>query len=72
MESIEEYRIVDTAEETRNTIVFHGPQQEEMLRVSGQGFWVQGVKVAQDDQEAKNVYNAFTAWLAWAQLNQQH
>jgi hypothetical protein len=72
MESTEEYRIVDTAEETRNAIAFHGPQQEEMLRISGQGFWVRGVKVTQDDQEAKNVYNAFTAWLAWVQLNQQH
>lgn len=41
---------------------------DEMLRVSLEGFWVRGVKVAQDDNEAQAVYNAFKAWMTWAQL----
>jgi hypothetical protein len=44
----------------------------EMLRVGPDGFWVRGVKVKQDDTEAEVVYNAFKAWMAWAQLNQDY
>jgi hypothetical protein len=44
----------------------------EMLRVSPEGFWVRGVAVAQDDTEAETVYNAFKAWMAWAQLNRDY
>ena len=44
----------------------------EMLRVSPEGFWVRGKKVAQDDREAQIVYNAFKAWMAWAQLNKDY
>jgi hypothetical protein len=59
-------------ESAENTIIFHdGASQEEMLRISKEGFWVRGVKVTQDDKEAENVYNGFKSWLAWAQLNQQ-
>ena len=45
---------------------------EEMLRVSTEGFWVRGEKVAQDDNEAQVVYNAFRAWMTWAQLNKDY
>ena len=45
---------------------------EEMLRVSPEGFWVRGEKVAQDDREAETVYNAFKAWMSWAQLNKDY
>jgi hypothetical protein len=45
---------------------------EEMLRVSTEGFWVRGVKVEQDDREAETVYNAFKAWMSWAQLNKDY
>jgi hypothetical protein len=44
----------------------------EMLRVSPDGFWVRGQKVEQDDTEAQVVYNAFKAWMAWAQLNRDY
>jgi hypothetical protein len=44
----------------------------EMLRVSPEGFWVRGVKVKQDDTEALTVYNAFKAWMTWAQLNKDY
>ena len=42
---------------------------EEMLKCGPEGFWVRGVKVAQDDKEAEIVYNAFKKWLTWASLN---
>ena len=45
---------------------------EEMLRVSPEGFWVRGVRVQQDDTEAQAVYNAFKAWMTWAQLNKDY
>ena len=44
----------------------------EMLRVGPDGFWVRGVRVEQDDTEAEIVYNAFKAWMAWAQLNRDY
>ena len=45
---------------------------DEMLRVGPDGFWVRGQKVEQDDNEAKAVYNAFKAWMSWAQLNRDY
>jgi hypothetical protein len=44
----------------------------EMLRVSPEGFWVRGEKIEQDDNEAQTVYNAFKAWMTWAQLNKDY
>jgi hypothetical protein len=44
----------------------------EMLRVTPDGFWVRGVRVKQDDTEAETVYNAFKAWMSWAQLNRDY
>ena len=41
----------------------------EMLRVSKDGFYVRGIRVNQDDNEAEIVYNAFHQWLTWATLN---
>ena len=41
---------------------------EEMLKVGPDGFWVRGVRVPQDDQEALAVYNAFKQWMAWTSL----
>ena len=41
---------------------------EEMLRVGPDGFWVRGVQVPQNDQEALAVYNAFKQWMAWNYL----
>lgn len=44
---------------------------DEMIRVTKDGFWVRGVKVEQDANEAETVYNAFKQWMAWAALQQQ-
>ena len=43
--------------------------QTEMLKVSDDGFYVRGVKVAQDDKEAETVYNAFKEFLVWSRLH---
>jgi hypothetical protein len=45
---------------------------DEMLRVSPEGFWVRGKKIEQGDREAEIVYNAFKAWMTWAQLNKDY
>lgn len=43
----------------------------EMLRVAEDGFYVRGVKVEQDDKEAKIVYNAFKQFLVWSEMNRR-
>lgn len=43
----------------------------EMLRVAEDGFYVRGVKVEADEQEAKKVYLAFKQFLVWAELHKQ-
>ena len=43
----------------------------EMLRVAEDGFYVRGVRVPADDQEAKTVYRAFKEMLTWANLNRR-
>ncbi len=48
-----------------------GTPSTEMLRVGKDGFYVRGVKVTQDDKEAETVYNAFKAWMVWAELNRK-
>ena len=39
---------------------------EEMLRISQDGFYVNGVKVKQNKREAKAVYEAFKRWMTHA------
>jgi hypothetical protein len=53
------------------TIVLRAASDNEMLRVTQEGFWVRGVRVEQDDREAETVYNAFKQWMAWASLTQR-
>jgi len=36
-----------------------------MLRVAEDGFYVRGVRLTQDDLEARRVYEAFSEWLNW-------
>ena len=53
-----------------NTIFYCGG--EETLRISRAGFWVRGVRVPADDQEAKQVYNAFKSWLSYQGLTHDY
>lgn len=64
----------------RATFKFHDPESnnivlnagtEEMLKITADGFYVRGVKVSQDDNEAAAVYKCFREWLTWGQLNRQ-
>lgn len=41
-----------------------GTHMVEMLRITPTGFYVRGVKAPTGDGEAKEVYEAFLAWLA--------
>ena len=53
-----------------NDFVFMS-NENEMLRVSEDGFWVRGQRLEQDASEAATVYRAFRQWLIWAQLNRE-
>lgn len=50
-----------------SNITFHSSTQE-MLRVSPDGFYVRGVKVPADENEAQTVYRAFRRWMVEAEL----
>ena len=54
-----------------SAIAFHtgGLNSDEMLRIAPDGFYVRGVKIPVDDNEAQAVYQAFQQWLTWTQLN---
>lgn len=41
---------------------------DEMLTITQDGFYVRGVKVPVDNQEALTVYNSFKQWLVWHNL----
>ncbi len=43
----------------------------EMLRVAEDGFYVRGVRVEADDQEAATVYAAFKEFLVWNRLSRE-
>lgn len=43
--------------------------QGEMIRIAPEGFYVRGIKVEADADEAHKVYSAFKQWLTWAMLN---
>ena len=55
-------------EEQPSRISLHS-NSTEMLRVAKDGFYVRGVRIEQDENEALKVYNAFHQWLTWATLN---
>jgi hypothetical protein len=55
----------------KNSISFHGHGNDEMLKITQDGFYVRGVRVPADEKEAQAVYEAFKAWLTWANL-QRH
>ena len=49
-----------------STITFHSPERPpvEMLRIAEDGFYVRGVKLPQDENEARAVFDALKEWLA--------
>jgi hypothetical protein len=49
-----------------NTIVFNAGTDDEMLKITPEGFYVRGVAVEQDPNEAEAVYRAFREFMTWA------
>ena len=45
---------------------------DEMLKIGPDGFWVRGIKVPQDKNEAEAVYRAFKEFLTWSQLTRTY
>jgi hypothetical protein len=64
-----EYELFEPKPDAAITMMASG--SDEMLRIAKDGFYVRGVRVPADEQEAETVYNAFKQWLAWANLQQQ-
>ena len=54
-----------------NTISFYIADNDEMLKISSNGFYVRGRPVPIDDQEAQTVYNAFQGWLTWQNMQRR-
>jgi hypothetical protein len=54
-------------ENEESSITFHTPQSE-MLKITSDGFYVRGIKVPADEQEAESVYRAFKEFLIWSAL----
>ena len=55
-----------------DNIITLSSNSTEMLRIAKDGFYVRGVKVEQNEDEAEKVYNAFHQWLTWATLNRTY
>ena len=49
-------------------IAFNAGADQEMLKISKDGFYVRGVKVEQDEKEAEAVYKAFKRWMVENEL----
>jgi hypothetical protein len=65
------YTIRDPAREN-NAISMVLNNNEEMVRITRDGFWVRGVKVPQDDREAEIVYNAFREWMIYSAMTRSY
>jgi len=59
-------------EDSTPKITLYAGSDDEMLRVTADGFYVRGVKVPVDDAEALTVYKAFKQWMTWAALNNKY
>jgi len=66
--------IRSTPSGSANSIEFNagGDAANEMLRITPEGFYVRGVKLEQDEHEAKLVYDAFREWMTWAALERKY
>jgi hypothetical protein len=49
-------------------IFFNAGSDQEMLKISKDGFYVRGVKIEQDEKEAATVYKAFKRWMVENEL----
>ena len=66
-----QYDRVSAGAPPETSIILLTHDHGEMLRVDEDGFYVRGVKVLQDENEAQAVYECFKEWLTWSTLNRQ-
>ena len=52
-------------------VSFHVANNDEMLRITKDAFYVRGQPVPIDAQEANTVYEAFRAWLTWTNMQRR-
>ena len=55
-----------------NSITLMADAENEMLKVTRDGFYVRGVRVPADEKEAELVYNAFKEFLVYHNLTRQY
>jgi hypothetical protein len=68
--SVESTEYIVSSEKTKideSYITFHTPHSE-MLKITSDGFYVRGIKVPANEQEAESVYRAFKEFLIWSAL----
>jgi len=53
-------------ESKNNTVIFNAGTDDEMLKITPDGFYVRGVAVEQGPGEAEVVYKAFKEFMTWA------
>ena len=55
-----------------NSIIMNAGDNNEMLRITRDAFYVRGVRVPQDEKEAEVVYNAFKEFLVYNALTKEY
>ena len=66
--ALEEWRAAELEKDTKYDSITMSSGNTEMLRIAEDGFYVRGVRVPADKKEARIVYEAFKAFLAWNEL----
>ncbi len=54
--------VISMSQSPENNIIFY-VEEQELLRICQDGFYVRGVRVEHDDNEAATVYKAFKQFL---------
>ena len=52
-------------------VSFHVANNDEMLRITKDAFYVRGQPVPIDAHEARTVYHAFQGWLTWQNMQRR-
>lgn len=64
------YTFHDSRAGQNNIVLYAG--SDEMLKITKDAFYVRGVKVPQDAEEAQAVYNAFVQWMSYMALTRNY
>ena len=55
-----------------NNMSIRTSNTQEMIRITPEGFYVRGVKVPADENEARTVYEAFKRWMVESELRRPY